>query len=360
MDKHGWSYGGRRLDLLEKTAITPELLRLIAEVDEFKGRWDALGNLAPERLSALKRIATIESVGSSTRIEGVKLSDGEVERLLSGLDLRSFRSRDEQEVAGYGELMELIFESFADIPLTENTIGQLYGILLKHSTKDERHRGSYKTLSNNVEAFDADGRSVGIVFETATPFDTPRLMQELVASTDASFAERAHHRLLVIAVFVVRFLAIHPFQDGNGRLSRALTTLLLLRAGYRYVPYSSLERIVEDSKEDYYRSLRRAQASLDQSPSHLIEWLTFFVRSLHRQKEVLERKVERERLMNPLSPLSEKLLGIVNEHGRVTVREAAAITRANRNTIKDHLGKLVAAGALARRGRGRGTWYEKA
>lgn len=345
---------------LAQMLITPELLRNIAEIDEFKGRWEALGNLAPERLSALQRIATIESVGSSTRIEGVKLRNDEIERLLSGLTVSSFRSRDEQEVAGYAELMELIFESWADIPLTENTIRQLHGILLKHSHKDERHRGSYKTLPNNVEAFDADGRSVGIIFETATPFDTPRLMEALVAWTNEAFAERRHHPLLIIGVLVVRFLAIHPFQDGNGRLSRALTTLLLLRTGYRYVPYSSLERIVEDSKDEYYMALRRAQATLGEDESQLIDWLAFFVRALHRQKEVLERKIEQERLMAPLAPLSEKLLDIVNEHGRVTVRDAAAVTQANRNTIKDHLGKLVAARRLVRRGQGRGTWYEKA
>lgn len=348
------------MDPLAKMPITPELLRMIAEIDELKGRWEALGNLAPERLSALKRIATIESVGSSTRIEGVKLSDDEIHRLLAGLDTNSFRSRDEQEVAGYAELMETIFESFADIPLTENTIRQLHGILLKHSSKDERHRGGYKTHMNNVEAFDGEGRSVGIIFETATPFDTPSLMEALVAWTDESAVEGRHHPLLIIAVFVVRFLAIHPFQDGNGRLSRALTTLMLLRAGYRYVPYSSLERIVEDNKDDYYLALRRAQSTLDEDEAQLIDWITFFVRTLHRQKEVLERKIEQERLMAPLAPLSEELLGIVRQHGRVTVREAVAVTHANRNSIKDHLAKLVVAGRLVMRGRGRGTWYEKA
>jgi Fic family protein len=348
------------MDSLSKTQITPEILKTIGEIDEFKGRWGALGNLAPERLSALKRIATIESVGSSTRIEGVKLSDDEIERLLSGLDVSSFRSRDEEEVAGYAELMELVFESFADIPLTENTIRQLHGILLKYSHKDERHRGNYKTLSNNVEAFDAEGRSVGVIFETATPFDTPRLMEALVAWNNEAVEKKEHHPLLNIAVFVVRFLAIHPFQDGNGRLSRALTTLLLLRAGYDYVPYSSLERIVEDSKDEYYQALRRAQATLDQDESRLIDWLTFFVRALHRQKEVLDRKVKQEKLMAPLAPLSEKLLGIVREHGRVTVREAVAVTQANRSTIKEHLKQLVNAGRLARRGQGRGAWYEQA
>ena len=348
------------MDSLSKTRISPDLLKTIGEIDEFKGRWEALGNLAPERLSALKRIATIESVGSSTRIEGVKLSDDEIERLLSGMDVSSFRSRDEEEVAGYADLMELVFESYANSPFTENTIRQFHGILLRYSHKDERHRGNYKTLSNGVEAFDTEGRSIGVIFETATPFDTPRLMEVLVAWSNEVIEEQEHHPLLIIAVFVVRFLAIHPFQDGNGRLSRALTTLLLLRAGYKYVPYSSLERIVEDNKDEYYRALRRAQATLDKDESQLIDWLTFFVRALHRQKEVLDRKIKQEKLMAPLPPLSEKLLGIVREHGRVTVREAAAITQANRSTIKEHLKQLVNAGRLARHGQGRGTWYEKA
>ncbi|RLB45931.1 MAG: Fic family protein [Deltaproteobacteria bacterium] len=348
------------VDPLAHTPITPELLRTIGAIDEFKGRWQALGNLAPERLSALKRVATIESVGSSTRIEGVKLNDDEIARLLSGLDISSFRSRDEQEVAGYAKLMELIFESHGEIPLTENTIGQLHGILLEYSTKDDRHRGRYKTLSNNVEAFDPAGHSVGVIFETATPFDTPRRMETLVAWTNEALAELEHHPLLIIATFVVHFLAVHPFQDGNGRLSRALTTLLLLRSGYGYVPYASLEKIIEDSKDEYYVALRRAQGTLRDDEPELLGWLVFFVRALHRQKEILERKIAQERLMAPLAPLSEKLLGLVGEHGRITVREAAAVTGANRNTIKDHLSKLVTAKRLVRRGRARGTWYERA
>ena len=348
------------MDPLCGLEVTEQLLRSIAEIDEFKGRWSALGNLAPERLSALRRIATIESVGSSTRIEGVKLTDDEIEKLLSGLDIRSFRSRDEQEVAGYAELMEMIFESHREIPLSDNHIRQLHGVLLKYSEKDARHRGHYKSLPNSVEAFDDNGRSLGVIFETASPFDTPRLMQGLVDWTRTALESRQHHPLLIISVFVVRFLAIHPFQDGNGRLSRALSTLLLLRSDYVYVPYSSLERVVEDNKDEYYRTLRRAQATLDGDESQLHEWVSFFIGCLVKQKDVLARKVESERLMTPLAPLSQELLGIVDSHGRVTVRQAVTLTGANRNTIKHHLRQLVVAGKLVQRGTGRGTWYEKA
>ncbi len=345
---------------LEQVALSPSLVKAIGEIDEFKGRWEALANLTPERLQGLRKIATIESVGSSTRIEGVQLTDEEIERLLSGVRIQSFETRDQQEVAGYADLMELVFDAYAEISLTENHIHQLHGVLLRHSDKDERHRGDYKKLPNHVEAFDEAGTSLGVVFKTATPFDTPRLMESLVFSVNQALAGGKHHPLLVIGNFVVRFLAIHPYQDGNGRLSRALTTLLLLRQGYDYAPYSSLERIIEDSKDQYYAALRRAQSTIDTDESQLIDWLQFFLRCLLKQQDVLLGKIERERLMPPMPLLSEKLLAIVREHGRVTVRHAEALTGANRNTIKDHLKRLVNSGRLVRRGRGRGTWYEKA
>ena len=347
------------MDPLGKLQITRRLANAIGAVDEFKGRWEALKTLAPERLTALQRIATIESVGSSTRIEGVKLTDTEIDKLLSGLEIRSFRSRDEQEVAGYAELMELVFESWSEIPLTENHIRQLHSVLLKHSDRDERHRGQYKTLPNQVKAFDASGRKIGVVFETATPFDTPRLIADLTAWTRTALEAREDHPLLVIGAFVVRFLAIHPFQDGNGRLSRALTTLLLLRSGYLHVPFSSLERVVEESKDGYYRALRRAQSTLDGDESNLIVWLEYFLECLVRQKDELDRKLGQERVAAPLAPLSEQLVALVRERGRLTVREAARLTWASRNTIKDHLRRLVAAGHLAKRGQARGTWYER-
>ena len=148
--------------------------------------------------------------------------------------------------------METVFAAWQDIPINENHIKQLHRDLLRYSEKDDRHRGEYKKMSNSVAAFDEDGKQIGIVFETATPFDTPRLMAELVAWLAEARDLRRLHPLLIVAVFIVVFLEIHPFQDGNGRLSRILTTLLLLQAGYAYVPYSSLESVIENSKEGYY------------------------------------------------------------------------------------------------------------
>jgi Fic family protein len=335
-----------------------EVLRLVAEIDEFKGAWRALRNIAPERLTALRRVATIESVGSSTRIEGVKLTNAQVEALLSGLGTQSFSSRDEEEVAGYATLMETIFASFEYMTLTENHIQQLHGILLKYSSKDERHRGRYKTLSNNVEAFGPEGESLGIVFETASPFDTPFQMAELAVETREALESGLIHPLMVIGSFVVRFLAIHPFQDGNGRLSRALTTLLLLRSGYSYVPYASLESIIEENKESYYLALRRTQGTFRTDLPDGEPWLLFFVRALHTQKSRLERKIEREQLLEgDLPELSVRILELARERGRVTSAEILTLTGEKPTTVRNRLTELQERGLLSRHGKARATWY---
>ncbi|HMV13256.1 MAG TPA: Fic family protein [Nitrosomonas sp.] len=338
--------------------ITPELLVLIAEIDEFKGAWRALGTLAPERLKALRHIATIESIGSSTRIEGSKLTNREAEQLLGSLEIKRFSSRDEQEIVGYAEVMETVFYVWADIPITENHIKQLHRDLLRHSDKDERHRGEYKTLRNDAGAFDAAGNMIGIVFETATPFDTPRRMQELVTWLNEARERKHLHSLLIVAVFIVTFLEIHPFQDGNGRLSRILTTLLLLQAGYAYVPYSSLESAIENSKEGYYLALRQTQGTIRTETPNWQPWLVFFIRALQQQKSHLALKMEREKnTLAVLPALAVKILDYVRDHGRVTTRDMVRETGTSPNTLKATFTSLVEKGFLVRRGGGRSTWY---
>ena len=347
---------------IHSAKITPEALKLIAGIDEFKGAWRALGTLAPDRLSALRRVATIESIGSSTRIEGSKLSDREVEQLLSNLQIKSFTTRDEQEVAGYAEVMELVFSSWQAIALTENHIKQLHRDLLTYSEKDAWHRGSYKTSTNSVVAFDEEGQQLGVVFETATPFDTPRLMTELVTWFNGEREAARWHPLLLIGIWVVVFLEIHPFQDGNGRLSRVLTTLLLLQAGYAYVPYSSLESVIEQSKEAYYLALRQTQGTIRTDSPNWQPWLVFFLRALAEQVGRLNRKVEgREKIVLAALPeLSLQIVEFAREHGRITMGDAIRLTGSNRNTLKQHFRSLVAQGRLRSQGSGRGAWYEMA
>ncbi len=337
--------------------ITPETLNLIAKIDEFKGEWKAIGNLAPERLDALKHVATIESIGSSTRIEGVKLSDREIELLLSGLDKESFGSRDEQEVAGYADVMNIVFASYEDISFTENHIRQLHKTLLAYSTKDIRHRGEYKKMPNHVEAFDHNGKSLGIIFETSSPFDTPKDMAQLMEWTTRHLKEKELHPLLTLSVFVVHFLAIHPFQDGNGRLSRILTTLLLLKQGYGYVPYSSLESIIERNKDNYYLALRKSQVTFRSDNPEYEPWILFFLNALKTQTEVLTQKIEKEKIFIKLSRLSRQIIGLVKDHGELSISEIESITKANRNTLKKKLSELVKNKYLLTRGRGKGTRY---
>ncbi len=267
------------------------------------------------------------------------------------------RTGDEQEVAGYAEAMETVFASWGQIRVTENHIKQLHRDLLRFSDKDERHRGEYKTASNSVAAFDANGNQVGVVFETASPFETPRLMAELVDWFDQS-QKGELHPLIAVGIFVVVFLAIHPFQDGNGRLSRVLTTLLLLRAGYAYVPYSSLESVIEQSKEGYYLALRRTQGTIGTDTPDWAPWLMFFLNALQRQMRCLREKVERERLLLAKLPdLAIQILDHARDHGRVTIADAVTITGTSRNTLKLQFKLLRERGLLVLHGQGRGAWY---
>lgn len=337
--------------------ITPDILKLIAEIDEFRGSWRFMQNLAPERLASLRRSATIESIGSSTRIEGSRLTDSEVEKLLTHIASHSLISRDEQEVAGHAEVMDVIFQSFEEIALTENYIKQLHSMLLQHSDKDERHRGHYKTLDNHVEAFDAEGNSLGIVFQAISPFATPLRMQELVYWTHETLNDKSLHPLLVVGMFVVVFLQIHPFQDGNGRLSRVLTTLLLLKTGYGYVPYSSLESVVEQNTEGYYLSLRRTQTTLEDEHPNWLPWLRFFLHTLKVQKDRLAQKIELDTSWNHLPREAVSIMEFVRKYGRITVAEAEQLTAIPRATVKKRLSDLVAQGLLVRHGQGRGSWY---
>lgn len=343
---------------LDMVKITPEMLGIISQLDEFKGAWNVLRDKTPEHLLPLKKIATIESIGSSNRIEGNKLSDKEVETVLLNIKRQSFITRNEQEVAGYAELMDEISENYEVIPFTENYIKQLHKILLSHCDKDECHRGEYKKISNAVAAFDAEGKKIGIIFETATPFETPEKMRLLVQQTRELLEDNALHPLILISLFVVHFLAIHPFEDGNGRLSRILTTLLLLKTGYTYVQYSSMETIIEENKDSYYKNLRKTQktfkSDLDYEP-----WLSFFLKSMQKQKLRLEKKISQQPAEKSLSRLSAQILELFNEEAKWASPEISRRLNAKRDTVQKNLAELVKGRFLTKNGSTRGAWYEK-
>ena len=344
--------------VMKSIKITRDMLKMIAEIDGFKGAWTGLERVRPEQLKALRRVSTIESVGSSNRIEGNKLSDSEVEKILSRIEIKSFKSRDEEEVAGYAELMNTMLDNYSVIPLSENYIKQLHRILLSHVGKDARHRGEYKKLDNPVAAYNPNGKEIGIVFETASPFNTPRFMEELTEWTRKNLDDDFLHPLIVIGVFIVHFLAIHPFQDGNGRLSRVLTTLLLLKKGYTYVPYASIESFIEASKEGYYRALRRTQKNIWSGKVDYEPWLSFFLTALLKQKRHLERKLETmSKDDTKLGKNARAILELYDNKPEWSIPDIAQTLSLNKNTAAKTVRMLVKDGYLAKQGTTRGAWY---
>lgn len=331
------------------------LLSKIRRIDEFNGTWKAIQMLSPDRLSTLKHSATIESIGASTRIEGVTLSNAEIETFLKNMKTTSFRSRDEQEVAGYADLIAVIFENYEKIDISENFIKQLHSILLKFAEKDESHRGEYKTSTNSVGAF-IDGKLKAIIFETASPFETPFLMKNLIEWHDDMLA-KDWHPLVVIGIFIVVFLAIHPFQDGNGRLSRILTTLMLLKNNYQYVPFISLENIIEDNKADYYSALQQTQKTLRSSNPDFYPWLSFFFMILEKQMNLLKKRIKEIKGIQKLPKISEDIFNAIQTHQQLSIAQLSELLGINRNTIRNHVYQLVHDKYLKQNGQGRSVFY---
>lgn len=265
------------------------VLQLIGYIDGFKGKWNIAEKQENRYLKELRKIATIESIGSSTRIEGATLTDQEVKELLKDVKITKLKTRDEQEVIGYYEVLELIYDNYSDIKLSESYIKQLHQILLKFSDKDERHRGTYKFLSNKVVATYPTGEQRTIL-ATTEPALVATEMQELVEWTNETLEQKTIHQLIVIGSFIYDFLSIHPFQDGNGRLSRLLTTLCLLQNDYSFIKYISFENHIEQNKKAYYEALMNGQKNRGTDNERIDSWLVFFLESLKTLTEKLEQK----------------------------------------------------------------------
>eukprot|EP01032_Pedospumella_encystans_P008471 gene8471-10052_t len=272
--------------------LTQDIGEQLSAIDQFEAKFvNVSGYVRPDFMRQLKQETGVASVGASTRIEGSQMGDEEVEKFLASVSKQSFLSRDEAEVFGYSEMLQLILDRHKAMPFSENVICQLHGMLLDHTIKDQRHRGHYKKVPNHVIATDPSGTIIGTIFETSTPLQTPQHMHELVKWTECMLQESQVHNLLVIAVFTVVFLKIHPFQDGNGRLSRLMWTWLMLRSGYSYVPYSSLETIIENNKQEFYSSLYKTQRTFDSDVVDHTPWIKFFIKCVVQQQVRLDKKI---------------------------------------------------------------------
>ncbi len=345
----------RRLHFPPKLAT--KIYGQIAAIDAIKGQWRLARNLSPQMIERLQSSVLITSTGASTRIEGSKLTDKEVQALSRKHRITKFKTRDEQEVGGYLEMLQTVFEQWDAIPFSENAIKSLHQQMLQHSEKDVRHKGTYKFGSNRVEARDETGQLVGIIFEPTAPHLVPKEMQELVAWTKQELEEDNYPTMLVIANFVFEFLAIHPFQDGNGRLSRILTNLLLLRSGYEFCPFVSHEKIIEDNKADYYVGLNQTQQTWKTDDEDISPWVLFFLKVFKTQSEQALNLMTEEPTELFLSDLQRQVWDYANSVDTFSRKEIVEATEVNPRTVDHTLRKLVEMNKIERFGQGQATRY---
>jgi len=340
------------------SAVYQQISQQLSIIDSFKGSWKAIEGQHSKYLKELRKIATIESIGSSTRIEGATLTDEEVEKLLKSVKITKLHSRDEQEVVGYYEALEIILDSYADIDVEERYIHQMHGILLKYSNKDQTHKGKYKNLSNQVVANYPDGTQ-RTIFRATEPHLTPDEMRCLIEWTNERLVKKDLHPLMITAAFVYEFLSIHPYQDGNGRLSRLLTSLLLMKQDYRFIQYVSFENVIETKKEGYYRALMEGQRNRGKENERIDHWLLFFLECLIVLIQRLEAKYETySKLKTALNERQQAVLDVIKDRKTAQVGEIEShLKDYSRNTLKKDLAYLVKEGLLLKTGEGRGVRY---
>ena len=337
--------------------IPSVIVSKIAKIDELKGQWITGARLSPQVLGRLKRSVLITSTGASTRIEGSQLSDEDIEKLMRGINIQKFTNRDKQEARGYYELLENVFNSWKNLKFSENTIKHFRQELLRYVDKDEKHRGEYKKGENKVHMVDEVGQSVAILFDTSPAYLTPGQMNDLVEWTQNALEENRHHPLLVIGNFLVEFLKIHPFTDGNGRLSRVLTNLLLLQAGYAYIPYVSHEKLVEDNKPDYYIALRRSQKTMGTKKETITDWLDFFLDIILKQAHMAVELLSKENIEKILSEKQLIVWQYIEKTRETSTGDVVENTKIARPTVKQTLDVLLKLKKIERVGLGRSARY---
>ena len=343
-------YGERLKNISNKTNLK------IASIDEFKGFFSGSAGLSPRILGRLKKNVIITSTGASTRIEGSQMTDAEVEKLITNLKVSRLKDRDSQEVAGYAELVGNIFDNYGSIKFSESTILGFHKILLKYSEKDAHHRGRYKTSQNKVVARDGEGNE-SVIFKPVEPYMVPAEMQNLVEWTNKSLSGADYHPLLVIANFVVEFLYIHPFKDGNGRLSRAITNLLMLQKGYKYVMYDSHEKLIEDTKPGYYLALRKSQENIRKPACDISPWTEYFLEIMSGQAGNVRKLLEKEPVEKILSPRQLKTLDMFGAGNEITVMDVVTALKCARSTAKQVLKRLTELKLIELTGSGRSSRY---
>ncbi len=335
-----------------------KILQKISKIDQFKGEWESLQKFENQYLKNLKQIATLQSIGSSNRIEGNTLTDAEIASLLKNTKTQKLVSRDEQEVMGYYETLELITENFEHIPLSHTNIHQLHNNLLRYSTKDERHKGTYKQIANQVVATMPD-ESSNVIFRTTETFLVEKEMENAINWTNEHEKNGEIHPLIYVATFVYEFLSIHPYQDGNGRLSRLLTTLLMLRADYGFVMYVSLENIIEQHKKEYYQALIEGQKNRNTAQEKIHIWLLFFLDCVDILTQKLSAKIKESQFFGVyLSERQQNIFDFIQKNQPTKRKDLNAIfENLSENTLKKEIQFLVKQGKIKKIGTFKNAFY---
>ena len=339
-------------------AANQRVMQLIGVIDGFKGKWNTLEKRDNRYLKELREIAVVESVGASTRMDGATLINQEVKQLLQRIKTTQPESRDEENALGYYETLELIYGSHSDIKLSENSLKQLHQLLFKYNSKEERHRGAYKHLPNQMGAVYPTGEQQ-ISFATTGPALVKGEMYELLTWVNRQSTEATIHPLIIIAVFIYEFLCIYPFQEGNGRLSRLLTTLCLLRERYEFIQYISFENLIEEDKKEYYGALISGQQNRNTHKERVDKWLIFFLEKLKLLSEKLEKRYNGFKHKGKyLNKRQKRIRDFVKHNEPLKVSDLAAqFPEISLSTLKKDLQYLRYEQVLEMIGKGKGCIY---
>lgn len=327
------------------------VINYLSLIHEYRGKHSAYLKQKPQELERLIEIAKVQSTEASNSIEGIRTTETRLRQLMS--DRTTPCNRDEKEIAGYRDALNIVHENFDYIPLTPNYILQLHKILLSHT--DSGFGGSFKNVQNYISATDEDGRRFTL-FTPLAPYETPEAMREICDEYNRAIGEGKVDPLLIIPVFIHDFLCVHPFLDGNGRMSRLLTTLLLYRAGYEVGKYISLEAKIAKNKDAYYASLEASQVGWheeEDDPTSFVKYLLSTITAAYRDLD------DRIQIIRPIS-LDTVKNAIGNKPGKFTKTDILELCpNLSASTVERHLKKLVAEGYIAKHGAGKNTHYTK-
>lgn len=326
-----------------------ETLNYMSQIHEFKGKQSVYLKDKTEQLERLVEIAKIQSTSASNEIEGIRTTETRLRQLVS--EKTTPKNRDEREIAGYRDVLGLIHDNFDYIPLSPNYILQLHKILFSHT--DSAYGGSFKNVQNYISATDENGKRY-VLFTPFAPYETPEGIQRICDEFNFAIGEGNVDPLLIIPVFIHDFLCIHPFIDGNGRMSRLLTTLLLYRCGYSIGKYISLEAKIAKTKNSYYDSLENAQEGWYQNEDDPTQFIKYFLGTVIAAYRDLDERIE----IVSGSAIDTVRNAIETRIGKFTKREILEMcTNLSAASVERSLKKLCDTGEIVKQGSGKSTFY---